>query len=50
MSSDYKHRNTVKFLVVIEPSAYITFLSNCYKGIVSDHFSGTFTFKVMGIK
>lgn len=36
--SDYKHHNTVKFLVGFAPSGYITFLSNCYGGRASDRF------------
>ena len=34
--SDYKHHNTLKFLVGIAPSGYITFLSDCYGGRASD--------------
>ena len=34
--SDYKHRNTIKFLVGISPNGFITFLSDCYGGRVSD--------------
>ena len=34
--SDYKHHNTLKFLVGIAPSGYITFLSDCYGGRTSD--------------
>ena len=33
---DYKHHNTLKFLVGIAPSGYITFLSDCYGGRASD--------------
>ncbi|XP_057290859.1 uncharacterized protein LOC130613547 [Hydractinia symbiolongicarpus] len=36
--SDYKHHNTLKFLVGISPSGYITFLSDCYGGRASDKF------------
>ena len=36
--SEYKHHNTVKFLVGISPSGYITFLSDCYGGRKSDKF------------
>ena len=36
--SDYKHHNTIKFLVGISPSGYITFLSDCYGGRASDKF------------
>ena len=28
--SDYKHHNTVKFLVGITPTGFISFLSDCY--------------------
>lgn len=34
--SDYKHHNTLKFLVGIAPTGYITFLSNTYGGRASD--------------
>ena len=34
--SDYKHHNTIKFLVGISPSGFITFLSSCYGGRASD--------------
>ena len=34
--SDYKHHNTIKFLVRITPSGYISFLSDCYGGRSSD--------------
>ena len=36
--SDYKHHNTLKFLVGISPSGYISFLSDCYGGRASDKF------------
>ena len=36
--SDYKHHNTIKFLVSISPSGFITFLSSCYGGGASDKF------------
>lgn len=36
--SDYKHHNTVKFLIGISPTGYITFLSDCYGGRASDKF------------
>ena len=36
--SDYKHHNTIKFLVGITPSGYISFLSDCYGGRSSDKF------------
>ena len=36
--SDYKHRNTLKFLIGISPTGYITFLSDCYGGRASDRF------------
>ena len=36
--SDYKHHNTIKFLVGISPSGFITFLSSCYGGRASDKF------------
>ena len=34
--SDYKHHNTLKFLVGIAPSGYITFISDTYGGRASD--------------
>ena len=34
--SEYKHHNTIKFLVGISPTGYITFLSDCYGGRASD--------------
>ena len=34
--SDYKHHNTLKVLVGIAPSGYITFISDCYGGRASD--------------
>ena len=36
--SDYKHHHTIKFLVGISPSVFITFLSSCYGGRASDKF------------
>ena len=39
--SNYKHHITVKFLVDISPSGFITFLSSCYGGQVSDKFITT---------
>jgi len=36
--SDYKHHNTIKFLVGISPTGFITFLSDCYGGRASDKF------------
>ena len=36
--SDYKHHNTVKFLVGIAPNGYLTFVSDCYGGRSSDKF------------
>ena len=36
--SDYKHHNTMKFLVGITPSGFISFLSDCYGGRASDKF------------
>ena len=36
--SDYKHHNTVKFLIGISPAGFITFLSECYGGRASDQF------------
>lgn len=36
--SDYKHHNTMKFLIGISPTGFVTFLSNCYGGRVSDNF------------
>ena len=35
---DYEHHNTMKFVVGISPSGFITFLSSCYGGRVSDRF------------
>ena len=34
--SDYKQHNTLKFLIGISPSGYVTFLSDCYGGRTSD--------------
>ena len=36
--SDYKHHNTIKFLLGISPAGFITFLSECYGGRASDKF------------
>ena len=36
--SDYKHHSTIKFVVGISPSGFITFLSSCYVGRASDKF------------
>ena len=36
--SDYKKHNTVKFLIGISPTGFITFLSDCYGGRASDQF------------
>ena len=36
--SEYKHHNTIKFLVGISPTGYITFLSDCYGGRDSDRY------------
>ena len=36
--SDYKHHNTIKPLVGISPSGFITFLSSCYGRRASDKF------------
>ena len=36
--SDYKSHNTLKFLIGISPTGYITFLSDCYGGRASDKF------------
>ena len=36
--SDYKHHNTVKFLIGISPIGFVTFLSDCYAGRASDKF------------
>ena len=36
--SDYKHHNTIKFLVGISPVGFITFISHCYGGRASDKF------------
>ena len=36
--SDYKKHNTVKFLIGISPTGFITFLSDCYSGRASDQF------------
>ena len=36
--SDYKSRNTVKFLIGVTPTRYVTFLSDCYRGRSSDKF------------
>ena len=36
--SDYKHHNTIKFLIGIAQNGYITFLSKCYGGRASDKY------------
>ena len=36
--SDYKSHKTLKFLIGISPTGYITFLSNCYGGRASDKY------------
>lgn len=36
--SDYKSHNTLKFLIGISPTGFITFLSDCYGGRASDKF------------
>ena len=36
--SDYKKHNTVKFLIGISPTGFITFLLDCYGGRASDQF------------
>ena len=36
--SNSKHHNTIKFLVGISPSGFITFLSSCYGGRASNKF------------
>ena len=36
--SNYKARNTVKFLIGTSPTGYVTFLSECYSGRSSDKF------------
>ena len=36
--SDYKHRNSIKFLIGISPCGYISFLSDCCGGRASDKF------------
>ena len=36
--SDYKSHNTIKFLIGISPTGFITFLSDCYGGRSSDKF------------
>lgn len=36
--SEYKHHNTIKFLVGISPSGFISFLSDCYGGRKTDKF------------
>ena len=36
--SDYKHHNTLKFLIGISPTGYITFLSCCYGGRATDKY------------
>lgn len=36
--SDYKHHNTIKFLIGISPAGFITFLSDCYGGQASNRY------------
>ena len=36
--SDYKSHNTIKFLIGISPTGYITYLSDCYTGRSSDKY------------
>lgn len=36
--SDYKSHNTIKFLIGITPTGFISFLSDCYGGRASDKF------------
>ena len=36
--SDYKHHNTLKFLIGISPTGFISFLSECYGGRASDKY------------
>ena len=36
--SDYKHHNTIKFLIGISPTGFVSFLSKCYGGRASDKF------------
>ncbi|XP_057290874.1 uncharacterized protein LOC130613565 [Hydractinia symbiolongicarpus] len=36
--SDYKHHNTIKFLIGISPAGFITFLFDCYGGRASDRY------------
>ena len=36
--SDYKHHNTMKFLIGITPTGFISFLSDCYGGRKTDKF------------
>ena len=36
--SDYKHHNTVKFLIGISPTGFVSILSDCYGGRASDRF------------
>ena len=36
--SDYKKHNTMKFLIGIAPSGFITFISDCYGGRTTDRF------------
>jgi len=34
--SNYKHHNTLKFLIGVTPTGYVSFLSKCWGGRVSD--------------
>ena len=36
--SDYKSHNTIKFLIGISPTGFVTFISDCYGGRASDKF------------
>ena len=35
--SDYKHHNTLKFLICVAPNSAITFISKAYTGRISDN-------------
>ena len=34
--SEYKHHNTIKFLVFVHPNSSIIYISECYTGLISD--------------